>query len=65
MQPLYEYTMTYISPACRCGSKMVHHTRTEKAWLFRCWVCFAAIDREKIQELDAEFYLQIGESKDE
>lgn len=61
---LYQYTMTYLKPACRCGGRMVHHERTEKAWLFRCWVCRQEIERSKIVELDKEIFDAIEVTKD-
>lgn len=49
---LYEYTMTYPLRACKCGSRMVRHVRTDRLWWFACSVCKAEITRDKIVELD-------------
>lgn len=57
---LYQYTMTYPLRACQCGSKMVTHSRTEQAWIFKCSVCKADIARGKIVELEHGCFDRIG-----
>ena len=60
MDILYQYTMTYDSDVCKCGSKMVTHVRTEKEWTFRCEVCNAAIERDAIVAAELKTFANIG-----